>query len=159
MFCAILFMFSYVSYSSYHFSVVFHTMYEYWRRFMYFRWTWFSVKGNLICFMCSEAISVMCFFFVSGVLCSVVFCCVLLCSVVFCCVLLCSVAFCCVLLCSVVFCCVLLFSVYFLPFIPSYHLPFIFAVIVCFLFFLACRCHSLQLLTIVIFTCVVMYWW
>ena len=60
---------------------------------------------------------------------------------------------------GVVFCCVLLCSVYFLPFIPSYHFPFIFAVIVCFLFFLACRCHSLQLLTILIFTCVVMYLW
>jgi len=50
-------------------------------------------------------------------------------------------------------------SVYFLPFIASYHLLLIFAVILWFFFFVACRCHSLQLLTNVIFTGIVMYWW
>ena len=44
----------------------------------------------------------------TGLLCFVVFCCVLLCFVVFCCVLLRFVVLCCVLLCVVVFCCVLL---------------------------------------------------
>jgi len=52
---------------------------------------------------------------------------------------------------------VMLYSVYFLPFSASYHLPFIFVVVLCFFFFLACRCHSLRLLTSVIFTWIVMY--
>ena len=61
-------------------------------------------------------------------------------------------------LCVSVFVSRVLCSVYFLPFSASYHLPFIFAVIFCF-FFLACSCHSLRLLTSVIFTWMVMYWW
>jgi hypothetical protein len=50
-------------------------------------------------------------------------------------------------------------SLYFLPFSASYHLPFIFAIILCFFFLPACKCHSLQLLTSVIFTWIVTYWW
>jgi hypothetical protein len=52
---------------------------------------------------------------------------------------------------------VVLCSVYFRPFSASYRLPFIFAVIFC--FFLAYSRHSLRLLTSVIYTCIVMYWW
>jgi hypothetical protein len=60
-------------------------------------------------------------------------------------------------LCVSIFVSEVLCFVYFLPFSASYHLTFIFAIVLCFFFFLACRCHSLQLLTSVIFTWMVMY--
>ena len=54
-----------------------------------------------------------------------------------------------------VLCCV-----YFLPFSASYHLPLVCAVVLCFFFFfLDCRYHYLELLTNVIFTWILIYWW
>ena len=72
-FCAILFMFGYVSYCSYHFSVDYKHMYEYWRMFRNFVELGFpSMESSFISFVKKPCLLCV-FIFVSGALCSVYF--------------------------------------------------------------------------------------